>query len=141
MTSRPIRESHAAASDGAVSGGPRRWLRLEAAVLLAGALIAYATTRQHWWLVPVVVLLPDLAMAGYVGGTRIGASVYNLAHATPVPALIIGLGWWQHRPLVLGLGLVWLAHIALDRLMGYGLKYDDHFQHTHLGMLGGDRRI
>ena len=42
----------------------------------------------------------------------------------------------QHRPLVLALGLVWLAHIGLDQLLGYGLKYDDSFQHTHLGILG-----
>jgi hypothetical protein len=137
MTVQPIRETSASTSGGVVLGRPRHWLRLEAAVLLAGALIAYATTRQHWWLVPVVVLLPDLSMMGYVRGTRVGAIVYNVAHATPAPALVIGLGWWQHRPLILGLGLVWLAHIALDRLMGYGLKYDDHFQHTHLGMLGG----
>jgi hypothetical protein len=136
MTVQPIREAAVSASDGAVSGGPRRWLRLEAAVLLVGALIAYATTKQHWWLVPVVLLLPDVAMLGYVRDTRIGAIVYNVAHTTPVPALIIGLGWWQHRPLV----LVWLAHLALDRLMGYGLKYDDHFQHTHLGVLGGTGR-
>jgi Domain of unknown function (DUF4260) len=47
-----------------------------------------------------------------------------------------GLGWWQHAPLVLALGLVWLAHVGLDRLLGYGLKYDHSFQHTHLGMLG-----
>ncbi len=134
-----MEEGIATRSDGAVSGAPRRWLRLEAAVLLAGALIAYSTTGQHWWLAPVVVLLPDLAMAGYVGGTRLGASLYNLAHTTPVPAAFIGLGWWQHRPLVLGLGLVWLAHIALDRLAGYGLKYGDNFQHTHLGLLGHNR--
>jgi hypothetical protein len=44
--------------------------------------------------------------------------------------------WWQHRPLVLALGLVWLAHIGLDQLLGYGLKYDDSFQHIHLGILG-----
>ena len=50
--------------------------------------------------------------------------------------MLIGLGWWQHRPLVLALGLVWLAHIGLDRLLGYGLKYDDSFQHTHLGIQG-----
>ena len=140
MTTRAIDQTTESFSDGAVSGAPRLWLRLEAAALLTGALIAYSTTGQHWWLVPVVVLLPDLAMTGYVGGTRIGAFLYNLAHATPMPAMVIGLGWWQHRPLVLGLGLVWLAHIGLDRLMGYGLKYDDHFQHTHLGILGGDRR-
>jgi len=135
LTTRAIDKTTESVSNGTVSGAPRLWLRLEAAALLTGALIAYSTTGQHWWLVPVVVLLPDLAMTGYVGGTRIGAFLYNLAHATPVPALVIGLGWWQHRPLVLGLGLVWLAHIGLDRLMGYGLKYDDHFQHTHLGIL------
>ena len=140
MTTRAIDQTTESFSNGTVSGTPRLWLRLEAAALLTGALIAYSTTGQHWWLVPVVVLLPDLAMTGYVGGTRIGAFLYNLAHATPMPALVIGLGWWQHWPLVLGLGLVWLAHIGLDRLMGYGLKYDDHFQHTHLGILGGDRR-
>lgn len=140
MTTQPISEVVTSVPNGTVTGAPRRWLRLEAAALLVGALIAYATTRQQWWLVPVVLLVPDLAMTGYLGGTRIGAFLYNLAHTTPIPALIIGLGWWQHRPLILGLGLVWLAHIGLDRLMGYGLKYDDHFQHTHLGMLGSGNR-
>lgn len=124
------------ASDGTVSGAPRAWLRAEAAVLLAGALAVYCTTGQPWWLVPALILLPDLAWAGYLGGTRIGAVSYNAAHATPLPAVMIGLGWWQHRPLVLALGLVWLAHIGLDHLLGYGLKYDDSFQHTHLGILG-----
>jgi len=137
---RAVSQTIESTSDGTVSGAPRLWLRLEAVALLTGALIAYSATGQHWWLVPVVLLLPDLAMTGYMAGTRVGAFLYNLAHATPVPALVIGLGWWQHRPLLLGLGLVWLAHIALDRLMGYGLKYDDDFQHTHLGMLGRIRR-
>jgi hypothetical protein len=127
-------------SDGTVSGGPRAWLRAEALVLLASTLTAYSTTRQPWWLVPALILLPDLTWAGYLGGTRIGAVTYNAAHATPLPAVMIGLGWWQHRPLVLALGLVWLAHIGLDRLQGYGLKYDDSFQHTHLGMLGRNHR-
>jgi hypothetical protein len=44
-----------------------------------------------------------------------------------------GIGWWQSQPLLLALGLIWLAHIGMDRLLGYGLKYADHFQHTHLG--------
>jgi hypothetical protein len=137
----PTQNAVASGWDGTVSGSPRRWLRLEAAVLLVGALTAYAGTKQHWWLVPVVILLPDLAMTGYLRSTQVGAFIYNLAHATPVPALIIGLGWWQHRPLILGLGLVWLAHIALDRLLGYGLKYNDHFQHTHLGAMGRNHRV
>jgi len=120
---------------GTVTGAPRLWLRLEAAVVLIGALVAYATTDQSWWLV-AGILLPDVTMAGYMAGTRIGAAIYNLAHVTPLPAALIGLGWWQHEPLVAAIGLIWLAHIGLDRTMGYGLKYHDHFQHTHLGMMG-----
>jgi hypothetical protein len=38
-----------------------------------------------------------------------------------------------HHPLVLALGLLWLAHIGMDRLAGFGLKYDSGFQRTHLG--------
>ena len=117
------------------AGRPRRWLRLEAAALLAGSLIAYSATGQSWWLVPLTILLPDLLAAGYLGGTRLGARLYNLAHAAVLPAAVVGLGWWQGQSLAVALGLVWLAHIGADRLLGYGLKYDDNFQHTHLGQL------
>ena len=124
------------ATDGTVTGTPRRWLRLEAVTLLAGALIAYSTTNQPWWLIPLILLVPDVVMVGYLGGTRLGAVTYNLAHSTPLPAAVIALGWFQHEPLVLAFGLVWLAHIGMDRALGYGLKYNDHFQHTHLGRQG-----
>jgi len=63
----------AARPDGTVTGTPRRWLRLEGAVLLAGSLIAYSATGQPWWLVLLAILVPDLLMAGYLGGNRLGA--------------------------------------------------------------------
>ena len=119
-------------SEGTVVGAPRLWLQLEGATLLVGSLVAFSTTHRSWWLVPLVLFLPDLFMAGYVGGKRIGAHVYNLAHTTTLPALMVGYGWWQNRPLLLALGLVWLGHIGMDRLLTFGLKYPDHFQHTHL---------
>jgi hypothetical protein len=130
------------APDGMVVGAPRVFLRLEGATLLAGSLIAYSTTNQAWWLVPLTILVPDLSMAGYLGGARLGAHLYNLVHSTPVPATLVGIGWWQDKSLAVALGLIWLAHIGLDRLIGYGLKYGDKFQHTHLGHLnaGGSNR-
>ena len=128
-----------AAGDGIVTGGPRRWLRIEGATLLFGSLIAYSATRQPWWLIPLTLLVPDLSMVGYLGGTRMGARLYNVAHCAPLPAIMVALGWWQAMPLVLALGLVWFAHIGMDSLLGYGLKYDDHFQHTHLGWIGRSR--
>jgi len=124
------------ATDGTVTGTPRHWLRLEAVILVAGALIAYSTTHQPWWLIPLILLVPDVVMVGYLGGTRLGAITYDLAHSTPLPAAVIALGWWRHEPLVLAFALVWLAHIGMDRALSYGLKYNDHFQHTHLGRLG-----
>ena len=130
MSSRPM------ATEGTVVAAPHLWLRLEAATLLVGSLIAYSSTNRSWWLVPIVLFLPDLSMVGYLGAPRLGAIAYNLAHNTALPAVVVALGWWQHESLALALGLVWLAHIGMDRLMGYGLKYNDHFQHTHLGQLG-----
>lgn len=111
-------------------------MRLEGATLLISTLILYAATGRSWWVVATVVLLPDLFMVGYLGGTRLGALMYNIAHATPAPALLAGLGSWQQWQSLVAVALVWLAHIGLDRLMGYGLKYSDHFQHTHLGWIG-----
>jgi hypothetical protein len=125
------------ASDGTVFGAPRLWLRVEGVTLLAGALVAFSTTHEAWWLVPLIVLAPDFLAVGYLGGTRVGARCYNVAHATPLPAIMVGLGWWRGLPVVLALGLIWLAHIGVDRLLGYGLKYNDNFQHTHLGWSGG----
>lgn len=125
--------SEATPSDGTVVGAPRRWLQLEGAMLLVGALIAFSTTHRSWWLVPLVLFLPDLFAAGYLGGTRIGAHIYNVAHTTALPALLVGLGCWQHNSIVLVLGLVWLSHIGMDRMLGFGLKYSDRPQHTHLG--------
>ena len=56
---------------------------------MVGALVAFSSTHRSWWLVPLVLFLPDLFMAGYVGGTRIGAHLYNLAHTTPCRH-----SWW-----------------------------------------------
>jgi hypothetical protein len=30
--------------------------------------------------------------------------------------------------------LIWLSHISIDRVFGYGLKLNDDFKHTHLQM-------
>jgi hypothetical protein len=83
--------------------------------------------------VPAGILVPDVAAGGYLAGTRPGAHVYNRAHATPLPAVLLGVGYWQHDHLVMAIALVWLAHIGLDRALGMGLKYGDRFTHTHLG--------
>ncbi len=106
---------------GAKVGPPTRLLRLEGAALLAGSLLAYTTTGRPCWLIPLALLLPDLSALGYLGGTDLGARVYNLFHITPLPGVLLAVGWWQGASLATALGLIWLAHIGMDRMLGYGL--------------------
>ena len=127
------REQRAVSSGaGVVVGAPRWWLGLEGLVVLAGALIAFAVVRQPWWLVPAGILVPDIAMTGYAAGTRLGAHLYNVAHTTLLPAVMLGAGYWQADRLVMALALVWLAHIGMDRLLGMGPQVQRPFR-THLG--------
>jgi hypothetical protein len=121
---------------GAVTGQPRNILRSEGAVLLTAGLVAFAATNERWWLVPALLFLPDLFMAGYARSSRLGARLYNLAHSYPLPAIVGGLALWQGTVLLQAAAVLWFAHIGLDRLLGYGLKHDDSFTHTHLGKIG-----
>ena len=116
---------------------PLAILRSEGAVLLAAALAAYFIgLGQPWWLVPVLLFVPDVFMAGYARSSRVGAMVYNAAHSYPAPAALGLLALVTAEPLWQGVALVWFAHIGMDRAMGYGLKYQTDFKDTHLGRVG-----
>lgn len=122
--------------DGTVTGRPRLILRAEGGVLLAAALVGFAATDQPWWLVPALLFAPDLFIAGYLRSSTVGALTYNLAHSYPAPALLGGIGLVVDARMALAVAVVWFAHIGMDRLLGYGLKHDDGFTHTHLGIIG-----
>lgn len=136
---RPNTTAPTLAAPGAVTGRPLLLLRTEGAVLMAAALAAFALTGSSWVLVPTLLLLPDLAMVGYARSSRLGALTYNLAHSYPLPTVVGAAGLAQDSRLVQALALVWFAHIGMDRMLGYGLKHDDGFAHTHLGTISRPR--
>jgi hypothetical protein len=51
------------------------------------------------------------------------------------PALLAAYGLLGGTPAAVSVALVWFAHIAMDRLLGYGLKNPTGFTDTHLGGL------
>jgi hypothetical protein len=53
---------------GAVIGRPRLLLRLEGVAVLALAVALYTRTGSSWWLFGALLLAPDLALLGYLGG-------------------------------------------------------------------------
>ncbi|MCU1590453.1 MAG: hypothetical protein JWP11_1709 [Frankiales bacterium] len=115
---------------------PLAFLRWEGLVLLAASLtVFFGGLNEAWWLVPVLLFLPDMAIVGYARSHWTGALSYNLAHAYPAPALVGGLAVLTDSGLGQGVALIWFAHIGMDRALGYGLKYDTGFNDTHLGRI------
>lgn len=121
---------------GAVTGRPRTWLKAEAAALAAAGATLFASTHQPWWLVSALFLVPDLGALGLLASTRTGALTYNLTHSTVLPLAFLGLAAGSSDDLLQGVTAIWLLHIGVDRLVGYGLKHDDDPAHTHLGRRG-----
>jgi hypothetical protein len=87
----------------------------------------------------VLILAPDLFMLGYLGGPRLGATLYNLGHTWLLPGILAVVGIIGGASFALDVALIWFGHIGVDRLLGYGLKLPTGFQDTHLGRIGRDR--
>jgi hypothetical protein len=111
---------------------PSILLHLEEALLLILTLFAYQHLHASWILFAILFLTPDLFMLGYIINSKIGAAAYNLAHTLTIPLALLLASYILHWHLAAELALIWTAHIALDRLLGYGLKYPTFFKDTHL---------
>ena len=121
---------------GAVTGGVKTVLRLEGLTLFAGMTLLYAVWGGYWWIYAVLFLAPDLSFAAYLAGPRVGAIVYNTAHSYMAPVALLTTGFALPSPLLLSFAMIWMAHIGIDRALGYGLKYSAGFGFTHLGRIG-----
>jgi Domain of unknown function (DUF4260) len=139
MDEQVMDETTAAQATGAVTGGLRIILRLEGLALSAGMTLLYAVWGGSWWVYFILFLVPDISFAAYLSGPRFGAVIYNTMHTylIPIPLMVMGLG--LEAPLLLSIAFIWLAHIGIDRALGYGLKYSAGFAFTHLGRIGSNR--
>ncbi|KAJ9640620.1 uncharacterized protein PV06_02361 [Exophiala oligosperma] len=119
--------------DGVVKTWPRLLLRLEGACIFGSTIWAYSRLGQSWWAFAGLLLVPDLGMAGYLANTTAGAALYNTVHTETPPILLLCTALARNNKVLTGIALSWLAHIGMDRMFGFGLKYGTSFGHTHLG--------
>jgi hypothetical protein len=80
----------------------------------------------------LLFLAPDLFMLGYLANAPIGAAIYNAVHTYVGPVLLALYSVGTDHRTLLSISLIWIAHIGLDRLLGFGLKYPTYFKDTHL---------
>ena len=111
---------------------PRVLLHMEGLAVLLGAVVLYGHVSGNWGAFLLLLLMPDLSMAGYLAGPKTGSVIYNIVHYYGLP-IALGLlslaGGWTTG---LSLALIWAAHIGMDRLFGYGFKYPSDFKDTHI---------
>ena len=110
---------------------PKILLRLEGTAVLIATLIFYAQNGFSWWQFALLLLAPDLAMIGYLHNETIGSVCYNVVHTYVLPITLGLVSLLLNVDLGLQLALIWLAHIGMDRFVGYGLKYPNGFKSTH----------
>lgn len=117
-----------------------KWtIRLEEIGFFLFSIYLFSLLNYTWWLFPLLLFVPDISMVGYAGGTRVGALVYNMVHFRALALLLYVIGIVSTLPPLSLAGVIMFAHASLDRAFGYGLKYGDNFNHTHLMYIGKDR--
>lgn len=100
------------------------------------SIVLFSNLDYEWWLYPVFILLPDFSMVGYLLGAKAGAWLYNFFHHKLLGVIVFAIGTLIGQPIVIFAGLILFGHSAMDRIFGFGLKYQDAFKHTHLGWIG-----
>ena len=111
-------------------------LRLEEFLLFGLSLLLFSQLDYGWGWYALLFLSPDLSMVGYLANPRAGAWTYNLIHHKGLAVALYVLGYIISVPWLMFTGTILLGHSSLDRVFGYGLKYPDAFQNTHLGRIG-----
>lgn len=110
----------------------RKLLHLEGLAVFIASLYFYNLTQGNWWMFILLVLTPDISMIGYLKNKRLGASIYNIFHTYTLAILLLFIGTLSDTQFITELGIIFTAHIGMDRFFGYGLKYPTNFKDTHL---------
>ena len=111
-------------------------IKLEEAALFILSIYLFSLLDYTWWWFPVLLLVPDLSILGYLAGNKAGAYIYNLFHHRALAIAVYLLGIYMESQAVQLAGVILFSHASMDRMFGYGLKYEKGFKFTHLGEIG-----
>ncbi|MCF1190959.1 DUF4260 domain-containing protein [Mangrovimonas sp. AS39] len=108
-------------------------LKLEELAMFLLGIFLFSQLSFSWWWFLVFIMAPDIGMLGYLKNEKIGAWFYNLFHHKGLALLLYLVGVYSSNETIQFVGIILFAHASFDRLLGYGLKYEQGFKFTHLG--------
>lgn len=111
-------------------------LKVEELAMLVLSIYLFSLLDFNWWWYLVFFFAPDVSFFAYIINPKVGAFCYNLFHHKGMAILIYLMGLYLGNQALQFIGLVLFGHASFDRILGYGLKYADSFNHTHLGKIG-----
>jgi hypothetical protein len=111
-------------------------IKLEEVAMFGLAVYALYFMKVEWWCYLLLVVGPDISMIGYGVNNTTGAGLYNLFHHKGVAILLFLAGIYLKLDIMEISGAILFGHSSMDRMFGYGLKFNRGFKYTHLGIIG-----
>ncbi len=108
-------------------------IKLEELGLFVLGIYLFSQLDYQWWWFLVWILAPDFSMLGYAINAKVGAFLYNVFHHRGIAVLVYVLGCYLKLESIQLAGVILFSHASMDRIFGYGLKYETGFKYTHLG--------
>ncbi|HET8839421.1 MAG TPA: DUF4260 domain-containing protein [Flavobacteriaceae bacterium] len=113
-------------------------LKLEEIAMFILGIYAFSRLDFAWWWFLVLLLAPDIGMLGYLFGNKIGAFCYNFFHHRGIAISVFLFGLYFENSVLQLIGVILFSHACMDRIFGYGLKFEKGFKFTHLGEIGNN---
>ena len=114
-------------------------LKIEEFAMFLFSIYLFSLLDFNWWWYLILIITPDIGMLGYVINPKIGAFAYNIFHHKGIAIALYLVGIYMNNELIMLTGIILFGHSSMDRIFGYGLKHNDRFNNTHLGIIGNNK--
>src|SRR5699024_1479873 len=83
----------------------------------------------------IFFLISEIFALYYLINKITGTILYNFFHTYVLPLILLIISILIASHIMIMIGLIWTAHIGMDRIFGYGLKYEESFHSTHFNRI------
>lgn len=107
--------------------------RIEALAVFIIGLAVYYYNGYSWLIFALLFFLPDAGAIGYLKSHTLGSLLYNLTHWIIWPLALGTSGLLTDHETAKMVAIIWITHVAFDRMLGWGFKTGGSFYETEMG--------